>query len=148
MKWGVETTALVSSPLLLSDLDHPEETIFIISGVERTQFHFLVLQGGRYSSVPEGDGYTSSEIAAIKEFVERGGTVILMDDFGYSSNLAGEFGLEFTNHRLYTDFSYDNDLGSDFVWVNTTSAFNFYHIPGGSDWSKSVPQGCRYGWGC
>ncbi|MAS17205.1 MAG: hypothetical protein CMA36_02190, partial [Euryarchaeota archaeon] len=26
---GVETTALVSSPLLLSDLDHPEETIFV-----------------------------------------------------------------------------------------------------------------------
>ena len=32
---GIETTALVSSPLLLSDLDHPEETIFIVSGVER-----------------------------------------------------------------------------------------------------------------
>ena len=34
-KLGIETTALVSSPLLLSDIDHPEETIFIISGVER-----------------------------------------------------------------------------------------------------------------
>ena len=32
---GVETTALVSSPLLLSDLEHPEETVFVISGVER-----------------------------------------------------------------------------------------------------------------
>jgi hypothetical protein len=32
---GVETTALVSSPLLLSDIDHPEQTIFVISGVER-----------------------------------------------------------------------------------------------------------------
>ena len=123
---GVETTALVSSPLLLSDLDHPEETIFIISGVERDTISLPRFTGGDdIVQFSEGDGYTSSEIAAIKEFVERGGTVILMDDFGYSSNLAGEFGLEFTNHRLYTDFSYDNDLGSDFVWVNTTSAFNF-----------------------
>ena len=31
----METTALVSSPLLLSDIDHPEQTIFVISGVER-----------------------------------------------------------------------------------------------------------------
>ena len=123
---GVETTALVSSPLLLSDLDHPQETIFIISGVERDTISLPRFTGGDdIVQFSEGDGYTSSEIAAIKEFVERGGTVILMDDFGYSSNLAGEFGLEFTNHRLYTDFSYDNDLGSDFVWVNTTAAFNF-----------------------
>ena len=47
-----------------------------------------------------------------------------MDDFGYSSNLASEFGLQFTNHRLYS-ITATNDLGSDFVWVNTTSAFNF-----------------------
>ena len=36
---GVETTALVSSPLLLSDLDHPEQTIFVISGVELSLIH-------------------------------------------------------------------------------------------------------------
>ena len=29
---GIETTALVSSPLLLSEIDHPEEAIFIVSG--------------------------------------------------------------------------------------------------------------------
>ena len=123
---GVETTALVSSPLLLSDLDHPEETIFVISGVERDTISLPRFTGeDDIVQFSEGDGYTSSEIVAISEFVERGGTVILMDDFGYSSNLAAKFGLEYTNHRLFTDYSYDSDLGSDFVWVNTTSAFNF-----------------------
>ena len=34
-RMGVDTTALVSSPLLLSEIDHPEEAIFIISGVEK-----------------------------------------------------------------------------------------------------------------
>ena len=128
---GVETTALVSSPLLLSDLDHPEETIFIISGVERDTISLPRFTGeDDIVQFSEGDGYTSSEIVAISEFVERGGTVILMDDFGYSSNLAAEFGLEYTNHRLFTDYSYDSELGSDFVWVNTTSAFNFTSAQG------------------
>ena len=123
---GVETTALVSSPLLLTDLDHPEETIFVISGVERDTISLPRFTGdGNLVQFTEGDGYTSSEIDSIRGFVKRGGTVILMDDFGYSSDLAAEFGLDFTNHRLYTDYSYDDDLGSDFVWVNTTSAFNF-----------------------
>ena len=123
---GVETTALVSSPLLLSDIDHPEQTIFVISGVERDTISLPRFTGeDDLIQFSEGDGYTSSEIVAIREFVSRGGTLILMDDFGYSSNLASEFGLQFTNHRLYADYSYDNDLGSDFVWVNTTSAFNF-----------------------
>ena len=123
---GVETTALVSSPLLLGDIDHPEQTIFVISGVERDTISLPRFTGeDDLIQFSEGDGYTSSEIVAIREFVSRGGTLILMDDFGYSSNLASEFGLQFTNHRLYADYSYDNDLGSDFVWVNTTSAFNF-----------------------
>lgn len=123
---GIETTALVSSPLLLSDIDNPEETIFVISGVERDTISLPRFTGNDdIIQFSEGDGYTSSEILAIRDFVTRGGTVILMDDFGYSSNLASEFGLEFTNHRLYADYNYDSDLGADFVWVNTTSAFNF-----------------------
>ena len=127
---GVETTALVSSPLLLSDIDHPEETVFIVSGVERDTISLPRFTGdGNLIQFSEGDGYTSSEIDAISNFVERGGTVILMDDFGYSSNLAAEFGLEFTNHRLFADFDYEGTLGSDFVWVNTTSAYNFTNSP-------------------
>jgi len=128
---GIETTALVSSPLLLSDIDHPEQTIFVVSGVERDTISLPRFTGDDdVIQFSEGDGYTSSEIVAIQDFVDRGGTVILMDDFGYSSNLAAEFGLEYTNHRLYADHSYDSTLGSDFVWVNTSSAFNFTSAPG------------------
>jgi len=128
---GIETTALVSSPLLLSDIDHPEQTVFIVSGVERDTISLPRFTGDDdVIQFSEGDGYTSSEIVAIQDFVNRGGTVMLMDDFGYSSNLAAEFGLEYTNHRLYADHSYDATLGSDFVWVNTTSAFNFTSAPG------------------
>ncbi len=128
---GIETTALVSSPLLLSDIDHPEQTVFIISGVERDTISLPRFTGDDdVIQFSEGDGYTSSEIVAIQDFVDRGGTVMLMDDFGYSSNLAAEFGLEYTNHRLYADHSYDSTLGSDFVWVNTSSAFNFTSAPG------------------
>jgi hypothetical protein len=128
---GVETTALVSSPLLLSDLDHPEQTIFVISGVERDTISLPRFTGDSdVIQFSEGDGYTSSEIVAIREFVERGGTVMLMDDFGYSSNLALEFGLEYTSHRLFSDHSFDSTLGSDFVWVNTSSAYNFTSAPG------------------
>ena len=128
---GIETTALVSSPLLLSDIDHPEQTVFVVSGVERDTISLPRFTGDDdVIQFSEGDGYTSSEIVAIQDFVNRGGTVMLMDDFGYSSNLAAEFGLEFTNHRLYADHSYDSTLGSDFVWVNTSSAFNFTSAPG------------------
>jgi len=128
---GVETTALVSSPLLLSDIDHPEQTLFVISGVERDTISLPRFTGDDdVVQFSEGDGYTSSEIIAIREFVERGGTVMLMDDFGYSSNLAAEFGFEYTNHRLFADHSFDSTLGSDFVWVNTTYAFNFTSAPG------------------
>ena len=92
---GIETTALVSSPLLLSEIDYPEEAVFIISGVERDTISLPRFTGDEnVIEFSEGDGYTTSEILAIESFVQRGGTVLLMDDFGYSSNLADQFGLQ------------------------------------------------------
>ncbi len=123
---GVETTALVSSPLLLSEIDHPEEAVFIISGVERDTISLPRFTGDEdVIQFSEGDGYTTSEILAIESFVERGGTVLLMDDFGYSSNLADQFGLQYSGHRLYDEGSYAAELGADYIWINTGSAFNF-----------------------
>ena len=123
---GVETTALVSSPLLLSEIDHPEEAIFIVSGVERDTISLPRFTGDEnVIEFSEGEGYTTSEILAIEAFVESGGTVLLMDDFGYSSNLADQFGLDYSGHRLYDEGSYAVELGADYVWINTGSAFNF-----------------------
>ncbi|MCP2506764.1 MAG: hypothetical protein NLN64_00505 [Candidatus Thalassarchaeaceae archaeon] len=128
---GIPTTALVSSPLLLSEVEYPEESIFIISGVERDTISLPRFTGDEdVIQFSEGDGYTSSEIISIENFVERGGTVLLMDDFGYSSNLASEFGLEYTGHSLYDGEAYDRNLGYNFVWVNTTSTYNFTSTPG------------------
>jgi hypothetical protein len=126
----IPTTALVSSPLLLSEVEYPEESVFVISGVERDTISLPRFTGDEdVIQFSEGDGYTSSEIVAIAAYVERGGTVLLMDDFGYSSNLAKQFGLEYTGHSLYDGESYDRELGYNFVWVNTTSAYNFTTTP-------------------
>ncbi len=123
---GIETTALVSSPLLLSEIDHPEEAIFVVSGVERDTISLPRFTGDEnIIEFSEGEGYTTSEILAIEAFVESGGTVLLMDDFGYSSNLADQFGLDYSGHRLYDEGSYAVELGADYVWINTGSAFNF-----------------------
>ena len=114
----IPTTALVSSPLLLSEVEHPEESIFVISGVERDTISLPRFTGDEdVIQFSEGDGYTSSEIVAIAQYVERGGTVLLMDDFGYSSNLADQFGLEYTGHSLYDGESYDDYPGNnDIFW--------------------------------
>ena len=123
---GIETTALVSSPLLLSEIDHPEEAIFIVSGVERDTISLPRFTGDEnIIEFSEGEGYTTSEILAIEAFVESGGTVLLMDDFGYSSNLADQFGLQYSGHRLYDEGSYATELGADYIWINIGSAFNF-----------------------
>ena len=125
-RMGVDTTALVSSPLLLSEIDHPEEAIFIISGVEKDTISLPRFTGDEnVIELSEGSGYTTSEILAIDEFVEAGGTVLLMDDKGYSSTLAEQFGLEFSGHTLYDGEAYATELDYNFIWVNTTSAFNF-----------------------
>jgi hypothetical protein len=128
---GVETTALVSSPLLLSEIDNPEQAIFVISGVERDTISLPRFTGDEnIIDLRESDGYTGSEIAAIKDFVKAGGTILLMDDFGYSAGLALEYGLEYSGHHLYDGEAWARQLGYQYVWANETSAFNFTSTSG------------------
>ena len=68
---GIETTALVSSPLLLTEIDNPEQAVFVISGVERDTISLPKFTGDEtIVDFKESDGYTSSEISAITNFVE------------------------------------------------------------------------------
>ncbi|MDP6149402.1 MAG: hypothetical protein QF365_05450 [Candidatus Thalassarchaeaceae archaeon] len=128
---GIETTALVSSPLLLSEIDNPEEAVFVISGVERDTISLPKFTGDEtIIDLKESDGYTTSEISAIKDFVDAGGTLILMDDFGYSSALASEYGLTYSGHNLYDGEAWARTLDYHYVWVNETSAFNFTSTSG------------------
>ena len=60
---------------------------------------------------------SGSEISAITSFVARGGTVIVLDDFGYSSGIADEVGISYSNHRLYDD-EYAVELDYNYVWMN------------------------------
>ena len=55
--------------------------------------------------------YTGNELAAIKGFVDNGGTLLLMDDFGYGNTVLAYLGMEarFTNSPLLDPlFCYKN----------------------------------------
>ncbi len=123
---GVTTTSIVSSPLLLEEIQSPSDTVFVVSGIERDTISLP-----RFSSdssiiqLVEGLGYSTSEIEAIRKFVERGGTIVVLDDFGYAQGLAEEFGLGFSGHQLYDTQSWDPDLDFNYIWMNITNGFNY-----------------------
>ena len=91
---NLTTTSIVSSPLLLEEIQSPSDTVFVISGVERDTISLPSFSGdSSVINLVEGLGYSNSEIDAIRTFGERGGTLIMLDDFGYSLGLAEDFGL-------------------------------------------------------
>ena len=136
---GVETTAMVSSPLLLSEIDNPEETIFVVSGVERDTISLpRFTDDDSIVELSDTDGYTGSEIEAIVEYVQAGGTLLLMDDFGYSSALAQEYNILFSNHQLYDGEAWARELDYNYVWTNATNAYNLTQTSG----STSIYHPC------
>ncbi|CAI8218071.1 MAG: Uncharacterised protein [Methanobacteriota archaeon] len=115
---GIDTKSLVSSPLLLNEIENPTNTTFVISGVEKDTFSLPSIgSDSGFISFSEPEGYSGSEISAITSFVARGGTVIVLDDFGYSSGIADEVGISYSNHRLYDD-EYAVELDYNYVWMN------------------------------
>ena len=98
---GIETKSLVSSPLLLADIEDPANTTFIIAGVERDTLSLPQFSSDGFLTFAAEDGYTPAEVEAIKEFVFAGGDVLVMDDFGYSSSIAEAFGVRFKGVQLY-----------------------------------------------
>lgn len=74
-----ETGSLVGSPLVLDGVP-AEDTLLVIAGVERE--------------------YRASEIAAIEAFVDRGGSLIVADDFGFGNGLAIRYGVQVARARL------------------------------------------------
>ena len=121
---GVDTHSLVSSPLLLNEIENPEETVFVIAGVEKDTISLPRFTGD--SSVvqfKESDGYTTSEVEAITSFVARGGTIIVMDDFGYSSGVASAFGIEYSGHKLYDAGAWTLDY--NYIWINSTDGYKY-----------------------
>ena len=123
---GIETRSLVSSPLLLPDVDHPSATVFVIAGVERDTYslpRFGDPEAGTLVSFAEIKGYTQTEQNAILGFVDAGGTLIVLDDFGFASSLGSELGLTYSHHRLY-DEAYAAELDANYTWLNVTEKFD------------------------
>jgi len=113
---GIETKSLVSSPLLLADIEDPGNTTFIIAGVERDTISLPQFSTDGFLTFATEDGYSPAEVEAIKEFVFAGGDVLVMDDFGYSSSIAEAFGVRFKGMQLY-DTVYVTELDYNFVWM-------------------------------
>ena len=113
---GIDTKSLVSSPLLLADIEDPANTTFIIAGVERDTLPLPQFSSDGFLTFAAEDGYTPAEVDAIKEFVFAGGDVLVMDDFGYSSSIAEAFGVRFKGVQLY-DTVYVTELDYNFVWM-------------------------------
>ena len=113
---GIDTRSVVSSPLLLKEIDDPGNTTFIISGVERDTFTMPHFGESGFIEFEEEDGYSTAEIEAIVDFYKANGTVIVMDDFGFASSLAEAFGWQFNGNQMY-DSLYEPTLNSSFVWT-------------------------------
>ena len=121
---GVKTHSLVSSPLLLNEIENPEETVYIIAGVEKDTISLPRFTNDEsVISLHENDGYTTSEIEAITAFVARGGTIIVMDDFGYSTGVAEAFGIEYSGHKLYDAGSWTLDY--NYIWINASDSYKY-----------------------
>jgi len=121
---GVETHSLVSSPLLLHEIENPEETVFVIAGAEKDTISLPRFTGDEnIIQMKENDGYTTSEIEAITSFVAQGGTIIVMDDFGYSTGVAEAFGIEYSGHKLYDAGAWTLDY--NYIWINSSDNYKY-----------------------
>ncbi len=128
---GITTTSIVSSPLLLEEIQSPRDTVFVVSGIERDTISLPRFSAdSSVIQLVEGLGYSTSEIEAISNFVERGGTIVVLDDFGYAQGLADDFGLGYSGHQLYDTQTWDPDLDFNYVWLNITNGFNYSSTSG------------------
>jgi len=94
---GYKTSSMISTPIMLDELSTGESVLAVI-GVEKP--------------------YLEQELNAILDYVERGGYIILADDFGYGSKLSEKLAqISFAGKRLWSSAFERNPA---FVKVNTT----------------------------
>ena len=113
---GIETRSLVSSPLLLADLEDPRNTTFVVAGVERDTLSFPQFDEDGFITIATEDGYSPSEVDAIVEFVDNGGTVIVLEDFGYAGSIGEAYGVRYTGYQLY-DTNFVAELDYNYIWM-------------------------------
>jgi len=113
---GIETRSLVSSPLLLADIEDPRNTTFIVAGVERDTLSLPQFDGDGFITIATDDGYSPSEVDAIVEFVEAGGTAVVLEDFGFAGTIAEAFGVRYNGYQLF-DTTYATELDFNYIWM-------------------------------
>ena len=113
---GIETRSLVSSPLLLADIEDPRNTTYVLAGVERDTLSLPQFDDDGFITIASGNGYSPSEINAIVEFVEAGGTAMVFEDYGYANTIAEAFGIRFTGEQVF-DTTYATELDFNYVWM-------------------------------
>ena len=113
---GIETRSLVSSPLLLADIEDPRNTTYIVAGVERDTLSLPQFDEDGFITIASEDGYSPSEINAIVEFVENGGTALILEDYGFAGTIAEAFGVRYSGYQLF-DTTYEPSLNFNYVWM-------------------------------
>ncbi len=98
----LETTNIISSPLMLQELDDPTDHVYVAIGVEKQ--------------------YTLYEAIAIYEFIEMGGTAIIADDFGYANSISDYYDVTYQDGRLYDE---QFQVNPKFVVATATTDFGF-----------------------
>ena len=115
---GIETRSLVSSPLLLKDIEDPRNTTYIVAGVERDTLSLPQFDDDGFITIASDDGFSPSEVNAIVEFVENGGTAIILEDYGFAGTIAEAFGVKYSGYQLF-DTTYATELNYNYVWMCT-----------------------------
>ena len=118
---GIETRSLVSSPLLLADIDDPRNTTYVLAGVERDTLTLPQFDDDGFITVASGKGFSPSEINAIVEFVEAGGTALVLEDYGFASTIAEAFGIRYTGEQVF-DTTYAASLDYNYIWMCVQSS--------------------------
>ncbi len=81
-----DTRSIVSSPVLLKGIKDPEQTCYMVVGVDRD--------------------YRQEEINIIEKFIrDDGGKAIIMDDFGSPNALSEKFGVFFYGKPMWDDIN-------------------------------------------
>jgi hypothetical protein len=81
-----ETRTIISSPVILKGIKDPEQTCYVVVGVDRE--------------------YRTEEIDVIDKFVRKdGGKAIIMDDFGSPNALSEKFGVFFYGRPMWDDIN-------------------------------------------
>ncbi len=90
-----DIASIISNPLILDEVDHPEDSLYICFGAEK--------------------GYDKLQSDALFRFVNRGGKVIIADDFGDANSFSNRVGVSFTGHRIWSQAFKDN---LSFIMIN------------------------------